>query len=52
MLEPDAAGMPVDVDAWCRQVDAAVADGVDPFEAIVDADLEHRRGLQLSLDRD
>lgn len=37
-LEPDA----VDLDAWCRRVDELVADGVDPFLAIVDADLEHR----------
>ena len=40
------------VDAWCRHVDAAVADGVDPFNALLDADLAYRDALQLSLDRD
>jgi len=44
---------PADVlDAWCRHVDAAVADGVDPFNALLDADLAYRDALQLSLDRD
>ena len=40
------------LDAWCRHVDAAVADGVDPFNALLDADLAYRDALQLSLDRD
>lgn len=53
-LDMDQLGdAPADVvDAWCRHVDAAVAEGADPFTAVVDADQALQGALQASLDRD
>lgn len=51
----DAMAQAVDagtLDEWCRRVDAAVDAGVDPFCAVVDADVAMREAMQASLDRD